>query len=269
MIFDIVKGVRMKKKQRKLNQANVQPETLPKRPSSFSINGAALKWIAVLSMLIDHTKDTLFEAWLIPANLVAGSLPMAARKYLLYLYNFLYGAGRLAFPIFCFLLAEGFSHTRDRKKYLLRLLLFGFISELPSDFAILRGFTWERQNVFFTLFLGLLGLCGIDRFRKNIPACLGVAVAVMALAELFRTDYGWTGIAVILLFGLLRDREILRDLGVGLCILRVGLIEAVSWLDFILFHFYGGERGRQYKYFFYAFYPVHLSVIWLIRYIVL
>lgn len=257
----------MNKKQRKLNQANTQPKPLPKR-SSFGLNGAVLKWIAVLSMLIDHSKNTLFEAWLIPANLAAGSPQILTRGDLI-LYHSLTWAGRLAFPIFCFLLVEGFLHTRDRKKYLLRLLLFGFISELPYDYVIHGGFNWAYQNVFFTLFLGLLGLCGIDKFRKNLPSRLAVAVGVIALAELFRTDYGWTGIAVILLFALLRDREIPRDLTAGLCILGAGINEAVSWLDFILFHFYDGERGRQCKYFFYAFYPTHLAILWLIRYLLL
>ena len=252
----------------KKKKSTKSKSTLPKpKHPPFKLSGAALKWIAVLSMLIDHSKKTLFEAWLIPMNLAAGS-KMFTRGDLI-LYKFLDGVGKLAFPIFCFLLAEGFFHTRDRKKYMLRLLLFGLISELPFDYVLFGGLSWARQNVYFTLFLGLLGLCGIDKFRKNPPCCLGVAVVVMALGELSRTDYGCVGVAVILLFGLLRNREILRNLTTGLCILGVGSIEIVSWLDFILFHFYSGERGSQNKYFFYAFYPGHLALLWLIRSLVL
>lgn len=243
------------------------------------LDGAALKWIAVVTMLIDHTAVMVFETWLIPARRAAGAAQVLTRGEWM-LYGFLRSVGRLAFPIFCFLLVEGFFRTRDRKKYLGRLLLFGLLSELPFDYALYGSFSWTLQNVYFTLFLGLLGVWGIsaaagENLREQPTAtkllrvlgCVAAAAGTMAAALLLHTDYSAVGVAAIILFYLLHGREAPRDAAVGLCILGAGFIEAVSWVDFILFHRYNGERGRQPKYFFYAFYPGHLALLWLIRYL--
>ena len=99
----------------------------------MGINSFQLKWIAVITMIIDHTGAVLF-----PDDMVF--------RYI----------GRIAFPIFCFLLVEGFFHTRDVRKYMLRLGLFALISEIPYDLAFRDTvLEFEHQNVFFALLLGV------------------------------------------------------------------------------------------------------------------
>ncbi|MBQ2453108.1 MAG: hypothetical protein II497_01520, partial [Lachnospiraceae bacterium] len=116
------------------------------------MTGTALKLIAVVSMLIDHTGDVLFpgQLWL---------------RYI----------GRLAFPIYCFLIVEGFIHTRNVMKYMARLLVFGIVSEIPFDLAFFGEISYPGyQNVFWTLLLGLMSiymmsLVKIEDIRLRIP----------------------------------------------------------------------------------------------------
>ena len=248
-----------------------------KKEKRRELSGAVLKWTAIVTMLIDHATAMVFLTWLIPMRRAAGISPIlsAGERNL---YWILRAVGRPAFPIFCFLLVEGFHHTRDIRRYLGRLLVFGLISELPFDYALFGRFTWKYQNVYFTLFLGLLAVWGLSRilaegwqerpWTERLLRALGcgsVSAAAMAAAEILETDYGWTGIALILLLFLLRRQGWLRDLSAGLVLLTAGTIELVGWIAFPLFHLYNGRRGRQSKYFFYAFYPGHLALLWLLR----
>ena len=235
-------------------------ETLTEQKRT-GISGSVLKWIAILSMFIDHSAAVLVEAgW------IAGLREVSYYEYLL-----MRGVGRLAFPIYCFLLVEGFLHTRNVKKYLLRLGLFALISELPFDLAMRRSFfTLRYQNVFFTLFIGLLALT-LWRWltqRKGFQAVwwrqtlglLGI-VALAWLAAFCRTDYGWQGVAVISLMYLLRERPIPRDLGSLAVLYTSSILELAAFPDVVLFQLYNGQRGRQSKYFFYIFYPAHLLIL--------
>ena len=225
------------------------------------LNGSALKWIALLSMLIDHTAVALYYY-------------SAVNGFPLFTQNAYYAlrlVGRLAFPIFAFLLAEGYYHTRSVKKYLLRLFVFGLVSEVPFDLALrMSWIDWSYQNVYFTLFLGLLAICLWDRLTRGDPSGCGpgrillgllcIAVAAAA-AELGRTDYGKWGVLIIVSMGLFRNTAWLRDLLAGGMLLASNLLEAAAFPDFILFRLYNGERGRQVKYLFYGFYPAHLALL--------
>ena len=229
------------------------------------LSGSMLKWIALLSMLIDHTAVVFMY----------GSAAAGRQAFSSALYYALRCVGRLAFPIYAFLLAEGFYHTSSVKKYLLRLLLFGMFSEIPFDLAF--NFTWidwSYQNVYFTLFLGLLAVwlwecatggepahCGAGRILLGL---LGIAAAT-ATAGLFKTDYGIWGVLVIVSFALFRNREWQRNVLAGCFLLGSSAFEAVGLVDFVFFHFYNGRRGRQAKSFFYVFYPAHLFLLWLLR----
>ena len=254
--------------------------TLPAETTKKGISGGTLKWIAVITMFIDHCTAVFFLTWYWPLRIRAGTSPAitdAARA----VYWILRGVGRFAFPIYCFLLVEGFSHTRNVKKYLGRLLLFGLISEAPFDLAFDRVWvTWDSQNVYFTLFLGLLAIWVFDVLRRRAAKepslwlrlghyllgllCLG---ACMYAAHRGGTDYGWGGVLVIFWLYFFRQEEIPRAAAAAPTLLSAGMIEAVSWPDFVLFHFYNGQRGRQPKYFFYVFYPAHLSLLVLVRYL--
>ena len=119
----------------------------------FSLSGTALKRIACLSMLLDHIGASLLENGLFKqGSFWPGDVQLDGVLRL---------AGRLAFPIYCFLLVEGFLHTHDFKKYALRMLGFALISEWPFDWAFFSGVYWGHQNVYFTLLLGLLAIPAI------------------------------------------------------------------------------------------------------------
>lgn len=236
------------------------------------LSAAVLKWTAVLTMLIDHIGASLL-AGLAKASHSWGT-GVRSREF----YYALRILGRLAFPIFCFLLIEGLFHTRSRWKYLLRLGLFALISELPFDLAFNQAKfgLQEGQNVFVTLFLGLASCAVWERLTKgNDPKCnpLGglaamlFAVGAFFAAEVLNTDYGGLGVALILVMYLLRDKAFARDLlGLGvLCLMFIvsgsSWIEVFAALSFPLLHLYNGQRGRQNKYFFYIFYPAHLLLL--------
>ena len=140
------------------------------------ISGSTLKIIAIITMLIDHIGAGVLGRLLVVRGMNEAADLNAwidANSTLVITYQMMRFVGRLAFPIFCFLLIEGFEHTHDVKKYALRLLSFCLVSEIPFD-LLFNGKILEfgYQNVFFTLFIGLMvmwGFQGVDnqeRFAK-------------------------------------------------------------------------------------------------------
>ena len=216
------------------------------------MNGNQLKWIAIVTMLIDH----------IGYVLVPSSTP---------LYGICRLIGRLAFPIFCFLLTEGLLHTRNRRRYLTRLLAFALVSEIPFDLAFHGGvLEFSSQNVFFTLFLGLLGLVIYDWLAPKISfaAMLGPLACVLA-AEWMGTDYGGLGVLMISVCYLFRENRYLRLGALGAANVCMSLEfsdrQYFACAALIPLFFYNGERGKGGKwsqYFFYLFYPLHLLLLW-------
>lgn len=228
-----------------------------------ALSGTGLKLIACASMLLDHIGASCLETGLL-AGYYAGTAP--AQPFLLALDRVLRLAGRLAFPLYCFLLAEGFCHTRSAGRYLLRLLGFALISEVPFDLAFFGTPLYAPyQNVYFTLALGLLCLMLLHRCEalpaaKRLPAQAAALAACCAAAVLLRTDYDWFGVALIAVLYLLR-RDPGRRLAAG-CLMT--LWEAPAPLAFLPIACYSGRRGRcpgWARYAFYAFYPAHLAVL--------
>lgn len=134
-----------------------------------SFSGTALKTIACITMLIDHIGASCIEAGILTPGLDSGTLSRdTLSTYPLYRLDMvLRFTGRLAFPIFCFLLVEGFVHTHNVKGYLGRLVLFGLLSEVPFDLAFFHTpFDFSAQNVYWTLALGVLAMAGLKRFEK-------------------------------------------------------------------------------------------------------
>lgn len=222
------------------------------------LSGSTLKIIAMISMLVDHFAVVLL------GNMIRGdAYDIVYRIMRLYI-------GRIAFPIFCFLLVEGFQRTGSRKKYAVRLFLSAFISEIPFDLAF-YGKVWEigHQNVFFTLGIGLLMMWGMEEAEKGCQsrwlAFFEKAVTFLLAAfaaELICCDYGAKGIIAIALLYLFRRSK--REQLIAGCV--AFLWEITAPLAFIPVAFYNGKRGLKLKYIFYAFYPVHLLFLYFLNY---
>ena len=232
-----------------------------------SFSGTALKTIACITMLVDHIGASCIEAGLLLPELETGEVSGGAwdQLSLFQLDRVLRFTGRLAFPLFCFLLVEGFIHTHNVKGYLGRLLLFGLVSEVPFDLAFFRTpFAPQHQNVYWTLALGVLAMAGLKRFEKEngLPGWQGLVWAggCAALALAANTDYHAIGVLIICTLYLTRaDRK--RQCLAGALLF---LFELTAPLAFVLVWFYNGQRGAcspLQKKAFYWFYPVHLSVL--------
>ncbi len=248
------------------------------------LSSAVLKNIAVVTMLIDHIGAVIVIRLLIQKGLYGAMVDQEAYIAWVGQNRGMYGTymamriiGRFAFPIYCFLLAEGFQKTRNVKRYLGRMLLFALISEVPFDLAF-SGRLWnmQYQNVFFTLFIGLMVIAGLrlvdqrlagpETWRKlaGVGLYAVIIVAGSALALALKTDYSFKGILAITVLYLFRShRKAQIWAGVIIFLLMDGM-EMIAALSFLLIWFYNGARGRQNKYFFYFFYPAHLLVLWLI-----
>ena len=228
------------------------------------LSGSVLKWLAIILMLIDHVGASLLEVFVLNGY---GNSPLAGlvqnQAFWWRVDTVLRHVGRSAFPLFCFLLVEGAVHTRDIRRYCLRLSLFAVLSELPFDLALRNQIPWwSHQNVYLTLALGLLVIWVFLRSAgREWRGVLALGAAALA-AELLHTDYGATGVLTIGILYLLRDNLPLAT-AASVLVLTVGSrMELYAIPAYLLMFLYNGERGRQPKYFFYLFYPVHLLLLW-------
>lgn len=191
--------------------------------------------------------------------------------------------GRLAFPVFAFLLVEGFRHTSDLKKYLFRLFLFALLSEMPFDLCMTgKILEFGSQNVFFTLVAGLLAIACLEHYNKPENKIVNPAIAFVMLviitgvAFLLAFDYGGAGVLLVVIFYYMKpfyqvetSKEkwfqagkvtILSGLLYGLVFV---LSEMYALFAILPISMYNGKRGdKRFKYIFYLFYPVHLLIIW-------
>lgn len=227
------------------------------------LSGSTLKLIALLAMAVDHTAASiLYYNILLPAAPLSPDMP----QWDLYrLYNAMRFIGRIAWPIFAFLMTEAFFYTSNRKKYALRLLLFAVISEIPFDLALGSGVVdWSHQNIFFTLLIGFVVLWIMEKVRKYPGFLFLQALAVFlgcCLATAGSTDYAWRGVLLIVILHVFRWQRLLMTLTGCVSLLW----EAPACLAFIPINLYNGKRGFSMKYFFYIFYPAHLLLLGLLR----
>ncbi|MDO5134690.1 MAG: TraX family protein [Eubacteriales bacterium] len=240
------------------------PETRPKSifPQRWQIfSGSALKVIAMVIMLVDHGAAFLLRyvpQTMTPLFYIGGN-PYS-------LYRIMRDTGRCAFPIFCFLLTEGFLHTHSRVKYGRNLLLFACISEIPWNLAQ-NGtlFYPDKQNVFFTLFLGYLAFCAMEYFSERPVLSLLSIILLYAAAWHLGADYSYRGYVFLLIMYTLRDQRPAQAV-VGTSWL---LYEWKACTAFLSINLYNGKRGfirgKWAKYFFYAFYPLHILVLYGLR----
>ena len=250
------------------------PAPLPGRPG---LSQEKLKLIACVSMLLDHIGAiivlTAFH-FTAQAGKQAGSI--------LDLYELLRILGRLAFPIYCFLLSEGVAHTRNPSRYGLRLAIAALVSELPFDLALHNGPSWQNQSVMVTLLLGFLALQCIKKTTR-LPLKVLVFFPFALAADLLKTDYGGEGVALIVLFFLTRElprKHLWQGLGMWF-LFSPGHRMVLNWLgrftvttqelavlSMIPISLYSGEkqsRSRLAQWGFYLFYPVHLALLWMVK----
>ena len=235
---------------------------------NFELTAAVLHIIAMTLMLMDHLWATL-----LPAK------------------EWLTCAGRVAFPIFAFMAVEGYFHTRSFKKYILRMLLFAVLSEIPFD--LMYGGTWfypVHQNVLWTFLLGLLGVWLMEQVRKKgktwmyLLVCVLVVPAGLVLGTLCMVDYYGVGVLTVFVFYFLHGRKWWYFLGqlAALYWLNVELLgglmypvqlfgmefelcqQGLALLALIPIWLYRGRQGyhsKPFQYLCYAFYPVHMLLL--------
>ena len=232
------------------------------------INSAVLKNIAVVTMLIDHIGAVIMTRLLIRNGLYEAMVNQEAYTAWMGQNGGMYGIymamriiGRLAFPIYCFLLVEGFKKNHNLNKYL--------------SFS---GKAWypAYQNVFFTLLLGLLVIAGLHLVEQHFAGTtvgktilrVGLNAVIIltgcVLGLVLKTDYDFKGILAITVLYLFRNRKKAQMWAGVIIFLLMDSLEMFAALSFILIWFYNGTRGRQNKYFFYFFYPAHLLLLWLV-----
>ena len=235
---------------------------------NFELTAAVLHIIAMTLMLMDHLWATL----------------LPAREWLTC-------AGRVAFPIFAFMAVEGYFHTRSFKKYILRMLLFAVLSEIPFD--LMYGGAWfypVHQNVLWTFLLGLLGVWLMEQVRKKgktwmyLLVCVLVVPAGLVLRTLCMVDYYGVGVLTVFVFYFLHGRKWWCFLGqlAALYWLNVELLgglmypvqlfgmefelcqQGLALLALIPIWLYRGRQGyhsKPFQYLCYAFYPVHMLLL--------
>lgn len=250
-----------------------------------------LKLIACVTMLIDH-----IGASLVALQFVRNPVDSPEHIWLQCLFFGMRLIGRIAFPIYCFLLVEGVHHTRNSKKYGLRLFIGMLLSEIPFDLAfcdtwmeykwtlttLLLGFEPTFNSVMMTLLLGF-GMLEVMKRVKGFWKAV-VILPFYILAEALHTDYAGMGILLIAVFALSRGREhemLLRVLGCGvvLCadldiMLKYGLghsMESFAMLALIPLARYDGRKrtnSKAVQWAFYLFYPVHILILALLQWLI-
>ena len=243
---------------------------------SKGLNSNVLKIIACICMLIDH----ITYLW-VPKYDPNGWMNVSVK--------FLVGRsiGRSAFMIFSFLLVEGFFKTKNRAKYIIRMLVVALITEPIFDYMCGRLNSvsfYVLQNILFSFVLALAAMYVLEIIKKkyfiianlkyNLFSVLVCIVAVTA-AHFLRLDYGVVGIALILIFYFMRDMKrsylvlmvILWTIG---CLFLEYQLEWAGLIALIPISMYNGERGsKNLKWFFYVFYPLHMLILGIFRWEIL
>lgn len=231
--------------------------------SRIKLNNTQLKYIAALFMFIDHFSLLLLEY---------GTLPYFIGR----------GIGRLAAPIFFWAISEGALHTRNIKKYFFSIFIFGLIIQVVYTLGISDNISLNRiieldKNIFITLALGLIGIIIIKKYQDKSIIHLITSVLLCLVGELINVDYGWYGVAFIILFYLFKENRI--NLIVSLILINVlrfilhfdgydlipNMLQLLALLALPLIFLYNGKRGNGHKYFFYLFYPIHLGLLYLVK----
>ena len=263
------------------------------------IDAGVMKKIAIVAMLIDHTTLCFLEV----ARNAEGKRIMHTFEWGKQLDSVGRGIGRLAFPIFCFLIVEGFLYTRDRWKYLARLLIFAAVSQIPFCLLVFPNSEKRHADTIFTLAAGYMLIwivetvakyCRVDKYLPaphrrseneerpvlHLPGpadheavrlilalipCSAAAYWICKTAKWFGCDYSYGGVICILILYLLYKLREISILVSWAWLTHYNENELLAVTGFWLIWCYNGKRGKQNKYFFYLFYPGHLILLYLIR----
>lgn len=215
------------------------------------MNVFILKLIALITMIIDHYGAIFYNN--------------------VDIYRIM---GRIAFPIYCFILVEGYIHTSNIKKYGQKLLIFAFISEIAFDFAFYNRIYLGHQNIFFTLFIGLVTMHLLDNKEKYRLKSGIILLIATILSTFLAVDYSFIGIIYIMAFYFtIEYPKNIRILSVGLILfitnlLTLSLMQQYALLALPLLYLYNGNLGPKNKFLqmlFYIAYPLHLAIFYLFK----
>ena len=248
--------------------------TAQAKQKSVEFTGTDLKLIAVITMLIDHIGVAIM------AKMIRHGIDPFPFVDTIDLYHVMRIIGRMAFPIYCYMLVEGFIYTRNVKKYGLRLLAIAVLSEIPFNLVVRQTFfTFEKNNVLWELLLGLVVLYALKEIDKKqleyrlsgfLRSC--ALLIGMVVAHFANLDYGEAGICCITAMYVLNGSDKIKRLmafatGVAVLALLDNKTEAWAFFMLIPMFYYEGNRGfdnKALRLFFYLFYPVHLLILALI-----
>lgn len=214
------------------------------------LNTFTLKIIAIVSMLVDHIGLVFF-----PEVMMFRII------------------GRISFPIFAYVLAEGIYYTKDITKYMLRLGIFALLSEIPYDLAVMGSvLEFSHQNVFFTLFFAVLMFWAYKKIEHQ-DLKTGALVVIFLIGifacQYLNTDYSDIGILLIFAFYMYRDKKVGKLVLAGALLLGLtGGLQLYALLALPLIALHNGEQGTKIKSFFYLFYPAHLLILYIVHLIV-
>lgn len=244
------------------------------------INGHVLKLFACAAMFIDHLTYILLEN----VSPVTGRMPVFTLEHGVLLDVIGRAIGRSAMPIFCFLIAEGYCHTHSKARYLLRLVVFAVISQLP--FYLMNYYTsmtWRDLNVMVTFVYAFLALWIVDhvlagywesgeraplQLAWRIPVTAAAVGGLCYLSDMVTPcDYGWGGILTVVVFYLLRRQRMAALVLAYIILVLRSEAELYCVPGLALIWLYNGQRGAQRKFLFYWFYPLHILAILEIRYL--
>lgn len=255
------------------------------------LSGNQLKMIAAICMLVDHATKVFYVSLsyrLINPLLAAGQMPQDLYRVIRFLYaDVLCGIGAVAFPVFAFAFAEGFSHTHSKPRYLLRIAVLAVLTEFVFDATFFGRYAegtpgwpwfWHHQNVFFTYLVALCGLWLMELANQiklrplSIPLQGAIVAGTCYVAHfVVYGDYRGFGVFLIMVAYVLRKNRLLQIL--GMLAVKFWIEPYYYPISFLislsLILLYNGKRGeKNMKAFFYGFYPIHIAIIgfldWLI-----
>lgn len=171
----------------------------------------------------------------------------------------------VAVPIFTFLTFEGFLHTSDWKKYLLRMLGLAILTEIPYDLAVnQKVLELTSQNPLFGLVLCLILLYLFRRFEGKKLMCVVMALAASLWAVMLKVDHGVPMVLMICIIYIFRNKRMFMSFsGVAVAAMCTAIspFYLVAPMGFLAIHFYNGEKGESNRWVNYLFYPVILLAI--------